>query len=511
MYEKYARDVYRYALAVLQNPADAEDVTQTTFLNAYRSYAGGARPQKPKHWLITIAHNVCRQRFRQSLRRPHEVKLQEEIAEAAVPDEQYSVEDIRRGLSQLSFNQRSALVMRELEDRSYADIAEILGLSISAVETLLFRARRALREQLEGTLTCHEAELALSKQVDRRLARAEKSQLRAHLRGCAACSTFARSQRAQKSAWKALGAIPLPSSLSSLFGGGSAAVGTGVAVKAAAVTFAGFAVVGGTYELAGKDVFLGSTDSAQVAKLQRSATPSRAGERGAPTLRVVDNRGVEGPAAAVVVVHRPKGQASAGGAAKPHAARRVPPAHPAKPVAPTAAATPTGVSQTPVVSEPEGVDTATPTTSHSGKSGNHRGDEHGAGAGNATSSRGSAQAKKKGSAGQARGHDKQDAKGGSGSEAHGSSGSNGAKGEKDKGQKPDHGKAPEEKPDHGNSTPSAVPGGEDAPSAVPIEETPAESPQGEGSQKPDKPDKPDKEKPEKPGKSDAVSLGLSII
>src|ERR671936_188626 len=161
MYRRHVGDVYRYALAVMRNPADAEDVTQTTFLNAYRSY---------------------------------------------VEDETPSGEDIRRALSHLAFNQRAALVMRELEGRSYAEIAEILDVSTSAVETLIFRARRALREQLEGSLTCGEA-------------------------------AFARRQRAQRGALKSLALVPVPGSLGSFFGGrggaavgsGSAAVGSGIA------------------------------------------------------------------------------------------------------------------------------------------------------------------------------------------------------------------------------------------------------------------------------------------
>src|SRR5262249_57224226 len=56
---QHAREVSQYALAVLANPADAEDVTQTTFLNAYRAFQRGERPHKPHNWLIAIAHNVC--------------------------------------------------------------------------------------------------------------------------------------------------------------------------------------------------------------------------------------------------------------------------------------------------------------------------------------------------------------------------------------------------------------------------------------------------------------------
>ena len=65
-YRKHVAEVYQYALAVLGNSADAEDVTQQTFLNAYRAFQRGGQPTKPHNWLIKIAHNVCRMRWRQS-------------------------------------------------------------------------------------------------------------------------------------------------------------------------------------------------------------------------------------------------------------------------------------------------------------------------------------------------------------------------------------------------------------------------------------------------------------
>jgi RNA polymerase sigma factor (sigma-70 family) len=249
LYRRHAGDVYRYALVVLRNPADAEDVTQTTFLNAFRAYERGERPRSPQNWLIAIAHNVCRQRFRQSAGRPNEIAFDEELHESAVDDEQpISAEDIRRALGYLPFSQRAALVMRELEGRSYAEIAEILGFSLSAVETLIFRARRALREQLESSLTCSEAELAVSRQLDGRLSRKERGALRAHLRECDDCSRFARSQRAQRGALRSLAAIPLPQSLTALFGGGGATAGGGLAVKAAALGAGALVATGVGYE-----------------------------------------------------------------------------------------------------------------------------------------------------------------------------------------------------------------------------------------------------------------------
>src|SRR4051812_2510243 len=148
LYERYDRDVYRYVLAVLRNPAEAEDVTQTTFLNAYRAIQAGERPQKPHNWLIAIAHNACRSRVRFAMRRPKEVPLDDVVEQLTVPDaEQTNVRELLRALGRLPFNQRAAITMRELEGRSYPEIADTLGVTVPAVEALISRARKALRLQ----------------------------------------------------------------------------------------------------------------------------------------------------------------------------------------------------------------------------------------------------------------------------------------------------------------------------------------------------------------------------
>jgi RNA polymerase sigma factor (sigma-70 family) len=267
LYRKHVHAVYRYSLAILHNQADAEDVTQITFLSAYRAFQRGERPERPHNWLIKIAHNACRQRFRDAQRRPQEVALTvEETVPAPIPDEEVpTADEIRRALGFLSFNQRAALVMRELEGRSYAEIGDMLELSISAVETLLFRARRALREQLEGGLTCEQSERTLAQLGERRLRPDERSQLRAHLRECKDCASLERRRRAQRAALKHLAAAPLPASLSSFLapgaaGGGFALGGAGLGAKAAAVLAAGLVTVGVGNEI--NDVRAASTKQA---------------------------------------------------------------------------------------------------------------------------------------------------------------------------------------------------------------------------------------------------------
>jgi len=154
LYRRYVKDVYRarapsqsdYALALLRNPADAEDVTQTTFLNAYRAYQQGIEIEKPQNWLIKICHNVARTRYARASCRVKEVPLEDHVDQLAVPDaERPDVVGVLRSLGRLPFNQRAALVMRELEGRSYAEIADTIGVSVSAVETLIFRGRKSLR------------------------------------------------------------------------------------------------------------------------------------------------------------------------------------------------------------------------------------------------------------------------------------------------------------------------------------------------------------------------------
>ena len=321
LYRRHVGDVYRYSLAILRNPSDAEDVTQTTFLNAYRAYRSGERPDSPRAWLIAIAHNVCRQRFRTASRRPQEVAYEDTVAEASVPDpEAPTAEEIQRALGQLAFNQRAALVMRELEGRSYAEIAELLDVSTSAVETLLFRARRALREQLEGSISCAEAEVAISKQLDRKLSRAERGALRAHLRECAECASLARKQRAQRSAIRGLGLLPLPPSLA-VWGGGTAATGTAVggsvAVKAAAVVAAGTVAVGVGREAATRV----PEATAQPEPTAAKADPRPAAAR--PAVARVVARQLTAPAKARPAAAKPKVTGKATSAPPPHAASHV--------------------------------------------------------------------------------------------------------------------------------------------------------------------------------------------
>ena len=217
LYRQNVREVYRYALVVLRSPEDAEDVAQTTFLNAYRVFLQGERFDSPRTRLIGIAHELCQQRVRQEARLD-ELDLEEQVAEAVPDEEGPTRNDIQRALGRLRFDQRAALIMREVEGRSYAEIAQILNVSLPAVESLIFRARRALREELEGALTCHEAERAISL-IWTACSRAPGAGPCAPTCACARTAPPShRAQRSQQAALRALADVSLPRSLSSFFG-----------------------------------------------------------------------------------------------------------------------------------------------------------------------------------------------------------------------------------------------------------------------------------------------------
>ncbi len=166
IYRNHVGDVYRYALGVLGDSFGAEDVTRTIFLNAFCTFRYQGGPPPSLNSLLAVAHGVCR--------------------------------------------------VRE---------AEILAVSVSDVEALISRSRKERRENLERSLTCQKAELALSRQLDDRVSRKEKRLLRAHLQLCEDCEAAARCQERQRIALRALAAIPLPPTLESSSGAQVSACG----------------------------------------------------------------------------------------------------------------------------------------------------------------------------------------------------------------------------------------------------------------------------------------------
>jgi len=153
LFEQYGSQIFRYCLHQLGSREEAEDAMQSTFLNAFRGIKRGIVPELESAWLFKIAQNVCLSRRRSTWRRdriesPTDFELVEELTPAPSrrADELMGLQDV---LEQMPENQRRAILLREWQGLSYHEIADELELSQAAVETLIFRARRALAQGLE--------------------------------------------------------------------------------------------------------------------------------------------------------------------------------------------------------------------------------------------------------------------------------------------------------------------------------------------------------------------------
>jgi RNA polymerase sigma-70 factor, ECF subfamily len=155
LHEQHHRMVGALCRLLLRDPVEAEDAVQQTFLSAFASLIAGTVPRQPAPWLATIARRECWARTAQRRRRP--LPLEEAGDPAAGTD---ALEDAIRSadfaalwsaINALPRTQRKAFLMRELSGLSYSEVAVALGVTESAIESLLVRARRQLRDGLATT------------------------------------------------------------------------------------------------------------------------------------------------------------------------------------------------------------------------------------------------------------------------------------------------------------------------------------------------------------------------
>ena len=153
----YEKNVYNIALRMVGDPEDAADMTQETFIKAYRALSSFRGDSKFSSWLYRIASNVCLDFLRSRSRHP-QVSLstvdEDDRATFELPDmrqnpeeqlmKKLGMEAVRRGLEQLPEQQRQILVLRELGGLSYAELAQTLGLEEGTVKSRIFRARKRL-------------------------------------------------------------------------------------------------------------------------------------------------------------------------------------------------------------------------------------------------------------------------------------------------------------------------------------------------------------------------------
>lgn len=151
------RRVYGLALRMTQNPEDAMDLAQETFLRAWSALPNFRGSASFSTWVYRLAYNTAIDFLRKSsLRRDVSVPLGEQVPEVADtrsdPQGELERREVRaaleRGLAQLPEHYRTVLVMRELSGLSYQEIAQVLKLDLGTVKSRLARARGELRKIL---------------------------------------------------------------------------------------------------------------------------------------------------------------------------------------------------------------------------------------------------------------------------------------------------------------------------------------------------------------------------
>jgi RNA polymerase sigma factor (sigma-70 family) len=153
LFAHYREQLYRFCLARLRSREEAEDAVQNVFMRVHMALQRGVVPRFEAAWLYKIAHNVCLSRVESTARRARVESpqpLDDEDYAAAAPEASYDeLAGLSEALHAMPANLRQALVLREWQGLSYAEIAEAMGTTVPAVETLIFRARRHLAAALE--------------------------------------------------------------------------------------------------------------------------------------------------------------------------------------------------------------------------------------------------------------------------------------------------------------------------------------------------------------------------
>lgn len=165
--ERCNQRLFRVARGVLTSDADAEDALQDAYVLAFRkihSFQGAAQLST---WLTRVVLNVCYQRVRRQKSHDRLSNVESLAAWSAIRSEQTksSPEDpvaeasraqlrhmLEQAMDTLSADHRTVLILRDIEQYSTAETAEALSIDEATVRTRLFRARRALREELENTI-----------------------------------------------------------------------------------------------------------------------------------------------------------------------------------------------------------------------------------------------------------------------------------------------------------------------------------------------------------------------
>jgi len=156
LFQRYQSVVWRVCYSYMRNKQDAEDLTQEVFLKVYRSLQQFEGRSSFKTWIYRVAINSCQNEIRRLSRRPQEAETEMEVIAEIMPSgksvekeyqKRYKRELLVQALANLKPDVSEILYMKDMEERPYHEIANILKIGISAAKMRVQRARLALQIQ----------------------------------------------------------------------------------------------------------------------------------------------------------------------------------------------------------------------------------------------------------------------------------------------------------------------------------------------------------------------------
>jgi RNA polymerase sigma factor (sigma-70 family) len=232
IFRRYHQSLYRFCLAIVGNPEDAQDALQNTMMKVLRALPGEERKIDLKPWLYRIAHNESIDLLRRR-RETRQLDVEQIAPGYGLAEDAATRERLRRlivDLKALPERQRQVVVMRELAGLDFEEIGAALETSGAVARQTLYEARQSLRQMEEGReMSCATVTKALS-DGDGRVTR--RRDVRAHLRSCPDCRAFRdgiKSRQRDLAALSPLPAVAAAGMLQGLLGGSQAATGGGLA------------------------------------------------------------------------------------------------------------------------------------------------------------------------------------------------------------------------------------------------------------------------------------------
>jgi RNA polymerase sigma-70 factor, ECF subfamily len=163
--EHFRSKIFQYSFLMCGQREDAEEVAQETLLRVFENFSELREPERVRSWIFRIAKNACLMKRRKSIFAPaHELSLDEtrehpntEIADwSKLPEDELLRHELRDALhsavAELPETYRAVVLLRDLEELSTEETAQILGLTVDVVKTRLHRGRWALRQKLDTYL-----------------------------------------------------------------------------------------------------------------------------------------------------------------------------------------------------------------------------------------------------------------------------------------------------------------------------------------------------------------------